>query len=47
MLPNFKILGFFWRPFYSIASKKKLQLTYALFFLTQKQKSRKKGKRMS
>ena len=32
MLPNFKILAFFWRQFYSIASKKKLLLTYTLLF---------------
>ena len=46
MLPNFKILAFFWREFYFIASKKNLLLTYPSFFLTQEQKSRKKGKRM-
>ena len=42
MLPNFKILAFSWRQFYSIASKKKLLLTYALFFLTQKREIKKK-----
>ena len=47
MLPIFKILAFFWGQFYSIASKKKLLLTYPSFFPTQEQKSRKKGKRMS
>ena len=32
MLPNFKILAFFLRQFYSIAFKKKLLLTYPSFF---------------
>ena len=44
MLPNFNKLAFFWRPFYSIASKKKLLLPYPSFSLTQEQKSRKKGR---
>ena len=44
MLLNFKILAFFWRQFYSIASKKRLLLSYPSFFSTQEQKSRKKGR---
>ena len=32
MMPNFKILAFFWRQFYFIASKKKLLLTHPSFF---------------
>ena len=42
MLPNFKILAFFWRQFYSIASEKKLLLPYPSFFLTQKREIKKK-----
>ena len=42
MVPNFKILAFFWRQFYSIASKKKLLLSYPSFFLAQKREIKKK-----
>ena len=31
MLPNFKILAFFWRQFYSIAPKKKLSFHPSFF----------------
>ena len=44
MFPNFKILVFFWRQFCSIASKKKLLLTYPSFFPHRSRNQEKKGR---
>ena len=44
MLPNFKILAFFWRQFYSIASKKKLLLTFPSPFPHRSRNQEKKGR---